>query len=84
MDRGADHLALGEGFISFNIDGAGALPSMSFLMDQINGLQISAGTREINIVTTDPNSVTVNGKRLADAGAGTQSSERAGLSIYII
>ena len=78
LDRGRDHVALGDGFISFNIDAAGALPAMSVLIDQINGLQISAGTREINIVTTHTNSVTVNGRRLADAGAGTQSANGPG------
>ena len=69
INSGRDHIALRPGSIGLSIEAAGALPGMSFSMDQSAGLQIGVDTLPIEIVTSG--NVTVNGKSLADADAGT-------------
>ena len=80
---------MGPSNIGLNIDAAHdslgniTLPSMSFVMDQVDGLEINVGDLPIEIVTTDNLIIraadfTVNGVRVADAGAGTDSASGPG------
>lgn len=68
FDRGDDHVVLGVGFISINMNGTAQI-----LMSQNTGVTLSAGNNPVNLIST--NTVRVNGKTIADAGAGTDSAQ---------